>query len=474
MSSEKKHTSSTEKKSTAPADENLRIAEYLSSPINPDTDEIGQLSSALKSLTSAFESRYRELEKLSDLTAKLNSGLFLDNILDNVYRDFREIIPFNRLALSIMSDGGRKLRAYWAKSDQDVVEILPGYEASLEGSSLKKILETRRPRIINDLALYLEHNPDSESTRLIVAEGMRSSLTCPLVTNDIPIGFLFFSSVSTNTYGDAHVAVYQKIADQLSLIVDKGRLLSELIDRKAEIQKKNRALEQLNEKKNAFVGIAAHDLRGPISTVRNVVELLLESGFKLPREECLEFLDMAHRKCEDMLGLIDQLLNLTEIESGKLKLNIKDLNLQSFLPEVVDEHGRLAARKNSRIHLEQCPEITVPADRRRIRQVLDNILSNAVKYSPPNSDITVLVQESKEDLRIEVRDQGPGLTEEDQRKLFQDFSKLSARPTAGESSTGLGLAIAKRMVTEHKGKIGVVSSAGEGARFWFTLPKATI
>ncbi|MBI5961748.1 MAG: HAMP domain-containing histidine kinase, partial [Chloroflexi bacterium] len=173
-----------------------------------------------------------------------------------------------------------------------------------------------------------------------------------------------------------------------------------------------------------------------------------------------------------MLDLINELLDVTTIESGQLQLKREVVPLEEFLNEAVRRHVELATPKTTRICLETPlgPTDTIFVDPLRLRQVLDNLISNAVKYSPPGSYVCVRAEHQDEEWVISVKDEGPGLKPEDYNLLFQDFAKLSARPTGGEKSTGLGLAISRRVVRAHGGQISAESSPGEGATFWFTIP----
>jgi GAF domain-containing protein len=250
-------------------------------------DDVGRLGHALQDLGNSLENHYRELQKLDEITSHINAGLLLDDILDNVYQDFRAIIPYNRIGFALIEDEKdvTRVQACWAKTDQPILKLVKGYSAPLAGSSLENIMTTGQPRIINDLVEYLEQKPESDSTRLVVAEGMRSSLTCPLIANGIPVGFIFFSSIQPNIYADVHIDIFKRIAGQLSVIVEKGRLVSRLADQKAAIEKKNKELYQLNEVKNTFLGIAAHDLRGPIGFIQMIGHLLTDPSAELSEEE---------------------------------------------------------------------------------------------------------------------------------------------------------------------------------------------
>jgi signal transduction histidine kinase len=433
-------------------------------------DEIGQLGAALNRLAQRLDRYYRELRNLGRITTQINAGLMLDDVLENVYRDFRSIIPYNRIGFSLLTDDGEMVRARWAKTDRDSVKLGVGYEAPIAGSSLQTIMQTGQPRIINDLVAYLAKKPGSESTQLIVEEGYRSSLTCPLIANGVPIGFMFFSHVEPNTYADAHVELFQSIAGQLAVIVDKGRLVSDLAGKTAKIERQNEELRRLDELKNTFLGMAAHDLRNPIAVIQMGADLLRENIYVIGEEEVKGMLNDMVDQTEHMLNLLSELLDVAEIESGNIDLILMPIDLQEFLEGAVRRHSRLSLSKGTQIVLEAAPAGTIRADPNRLRQVIDNLISNAVKYSPAGSTVWVYAERRPTEWFISVRDQGPGILPEDRARLFKEFARLSARPTGGEKSTGLGLAISWKVVDVHGGVLDVESEPGEGATFWFTLP----
>jgi hypothetical protein len=433
--------------------------------------EVDPLAQALGALAHTLAGRARETERFDRLIQRVNAGLLLDEILESVYDDFRDLIPYERLGLALLDPDGQTVRARWARIDGGQIHLRRGYAAPLAGSSLQTIIETGQPRILNDLPEYLRHKPESESTRLIVAEGMRASLTCPLIANGAPVGFLFFSSTRAGAYRDAHVETFMRVAGHLSVIVERGRLASELAEQKRAVERQNRELSQLNEHKNTFLGIATHDLRSPLSLFEMATSMLLDADAGISDEERLILLRDMERQARHMLSLIDELLDVTAIESGHLRLELMPLSLGSFLAEAVERHQNMARPKGTRVILSLAGEEgTVRADPVRLRQVLDNLISNAVKYSPAGSIIQVSAAREASAWRISVTDQGPGILPEDRARLFQAFARLSAHPTGGERSTGLGLAITRRVVEAHGGEIGVESVPGQGATFWFTLP----
>ncbi|MFH1212550.1 MAG: GAF domain-containing protein [Candidatus Neomarinimicrobiota bacterium] len=227
-------------------------------PLNCEpSDDLSNLGREILQL----QTEWQELLTLSGLTEKINTGLNLAEVLDQIFNSFRTVIPYDRLGIALLTADGKSVRACCSRSDFPADKLKDGYTARLQNSSLAEILRTGQPRIINDLEQYLADKPRSVSTRLILAEGMRSSLTCPLIVQAKPVGFLFFSSQHTYTFRDAHVDLFRKIAGQVSMIVEKSRLYQNL--------------SALNDEKSKFLGIAAHDLRSPIGVIKSYADILL-------------------------------------------------------------------------------------------------------------------------------------------------------------------------------------------------------
>ncbi|MCX8037086.1 MAG: GAF domain-containing sensor histidine kinase [Candidatus Sumerlaeia bacterium] len=428
--------------------------------LEPD-DEIAQLGKALIELNCAIAKRFDEIRTLVRVTEKINAGLVLDEVLQQVYDGFHSIIPYDRIGFSLLEDDGATVCACWARSAASEAMIHAGYRAPLKGSSLEQIIATGQPRILNDLEAYLREHPNSEPTRLIVQEGMRSSLTCPLIAAGKPVGFIFFSSMKPNTYQNVHVELFQEIAGLLAMIVEKGRLYQQLVE--------------LNDLKNKFLGIAAHDLRNPIAVIKSNAALLLGNYLGPLSDRHRKVLETINRTCQTMLALIDDLLDISAIESGRLELNCRETDLAEFLRECYESNRILGQSKNIELHLVLEPNLPrVCMDPNRIAQVVNNLITNAFKFSHPQTAVTLRARTCNGEVEISVADQGQGIPPEDLPKMFQHFSRTSVRPTAGEKSTGLGLAIVKRMVEAHGGRVWVESCVGLGSTFFFTLPVASI
>jgi diguanylate cyclase (GGDEF)-like protein len=196
-----------------------------------------------RELEELVELRTRELQSLSRLTEKINAAVRLEEVLEHVWSSFREVVPFNRIGFAEFDPERDTVRAVWAHSDASEIRIAAGYESPLAATSLGRILDSGTPRIISDLVAYLDRHPRSESTRFVVEEGMRSSLTVPLEAMGTKVGFLFFSCQTTNAYTAEHVRLLESISGQLSLAIEKSRLVENLLKATRELEDANRRLE---------------------------------------------------------------------------------------------------------------------------------------------------------------------------------------------------------------------------------------
>lgn len=250
------------------------------------------------------------------------------------------------------------------------------------------------------------------------------------------------------------------------------RVNNELANLQRQMAKANIELARLNEQKNQLLGMAAHDLRNPLGVIMSYAKFLDRmAGAKLDDKE-RQFVTQIEKSSQFMLRLLEDLLDVSQIESGKLLLAVAPLDLTVAVASNVELNRVLAAAKNIAIELQRSAEpLWVDADPTKIEQVLNNLISNAVKYSHPGTTVRVTLEADAGEVTVRVRDQGQGIPEAEIGKLFQAFSKTTVKSTGGEKSTGLGLAITRRIVEGHGGRIGVESRVGDGSCFSFTLPR---
>lgn len=231
-------------------------------------------------------------------------------------------------------------------------------------------------------------------------------------------------------------------------------------------------LSAANASKNKLLGIVAHDLRNPLASIRGLADFLADGTVGEITPDQLDLVKTIQETSQSMLTMVNELLDISVIESGELKIHQEIRPIAELLNKSVYLNNINAAKKGSRIELEGIDaETELHIDGDKIKQVIDNLLSNAIKFSPPNSVIHVSVERSEQGCSVLVRDQGPGIPDSERHKLFKDFSQTSVKPTAGEKSTGLGLAICKRIMESHGGSIAAENSPTGGSVFRITFPR---
>lgn len=334
-----------------------------------------------------------------------------------------------------------------------------GFSAKIEGSSLETILASGKSRIIDDLEDYFRRHPLSKSTEAALKDGIRSSLTLPLKAGGQIVGAVFFSSGKKNTYENRHVEQFAKVADEISLLIQFGRL-SDFFER-------NRSREQ-------FLRSTLHDLRSPLGVIQGMIEILKsESWYHDLDGQSKSLVEGLLRNAKYMGDLLSDLAEINLLNTPSSSIETEEVNLSKFLMELSRDARVMVAKKGMLFTAPLYPPASSvwTFDPIRIRQVLDNLITNAIKFSSPGSTIEVGVEILPEKLSFFVKDTGQGIPVAEIPKLFQDFSRTSVRPTGGESSTGLGLAIARRIVQAHGGQIDAKSTLGVGSTFSFWLPK---
>jgi signal transduction histidine kinase len=237
-------------------------------------------------------------------------------------------------------------------------------------------------------------------------------------------------------------------------------------------KEKLKKLKAFNIEKNKFIGMASHDLRSPLSGIHAFSNLLLTEYHARLNPEASEIIHLIKTMSSNCLELIKDLLDISKIESGNIELHYEKQDYIAFIKEQIRINQLLAKNKNITLSLQsQKDSIQAEFDNHYFTEVIGNLLSNAIKYSHKNSDIIIKISiENQHQILTEVIDKGQGIPENEQQKLFNYFQRTSTQPTDGEQSTGLGLAITKKIITHHNGQIGVKSILNQGSNFYFSFP----
>jgi signal transduction histidine kinase len=287
-------------------------------------------------------------------------------------------------------------------------------------------------------------------------------------TSDLPETFYFrFYQVEDciEVVGEFNKEEYENL--RLELI----DLNNELSNKSRELHKKNAELKKLNDLKSHFLNAAAHDLRNPVGNIIRLSEFLLDEMHEKLNEQQSQFLNLIKSLGSFSMNLLNDLLDMARIESGKLILNKKPVDLIGLIKGIIELNEFAGIKKNVRIKLEIFEKIKeIPIDESGIKQVMDNLLNNAIKFSPINTTISVGVFSSKEVVTIYVKDEGEGMSDDQIKKMFVPFSNSAKDMNNSAKGTGLGLSIVEKIIIAHNGKIWVKSEKNRGTTIYFSLP----
>jgi len=263
------------------------------------------------------------------------------------------------------------------------------------------------------------------------------------------------------------ISAYRKSMRQNKLILEQCK---EIQKQNQELEHRNKLLQEFNIERQQIIGSVSHDLKGPFNRIFALIQLMSMSAENLNSEQ-KEYLGKIHQIVVDGLGMVRNLVDNRRLEDRGIDMRLEILNFGAVLSPLVKQYQSLAERKSILISYSAPATISIQADKLYITRIFENLLSNAIKFSPVKTIISVVVTDLEEEVEISIQDQGPGINSEDQKKLYNKFERLSARPTAGESSTGLGLSIIKTLIEKMQGRIRYEERAGMGATFVVNLRK---
>jgi signal transduction histidine kinase len=306
-------------------------------------------------------------------------------------------------------------------------------------------------------------DPEYTLTEVMKLDPFRSMLGVPLLREGSPIGVITLTRATVRPFTDKQIELLTTFADQAVIAIENVRLFDE-------IQDKSRQLAEASQHKSQFLANMSHELRTPLNAILGYTELILDSVYGEMPEKARGVLDRVQRNGRHLLGLINDVLDLSKIEAGQLTLSLADYSLKSVVHSVFGAVEPLAGEKHIALKTEIAADLPQGrGDERRLTQVLLNLVGNAIKFTD-SGEVSIKASSGNGAFTVAVRDTGPGISTADQARLFQEFQQADNSITRKKGGTGLGLAISKRIIEMHGGRIWVESSLGSGSTFAFALP----
>ncbi len=408
--------------------------------------------------TMAFSGE--ESAVLDAVNRRIAGGRSLADILNFLYDATHALFPCDRISIAFLDENGERLTTYLTRAEYEPLLLQKGFHQDLDGSSLRQVMEQGIPRVIDDLEVYLAQHPSSQSTRMLVKEGVRSSMACALRVEDRSVGVLFRSARMVGAYRSSHVRFQQAVAERLSQAVEKSY-----------------RIEQLTEANRAYMEMLAfvsHELKNPLASIIMSGEVLAGSylGALSPQQQATA--QRIVRQSHYLSGLVRDYLDLARMEVGGISLSLRpDVRV---VEEVVDQAMELV---ESAIHAKKIevqrnisdPEIRADCDPDLIRIVMVNLLGNAAKYGRTGGILRLTVSEDGEHVRFAVRNEGHGFRAEDRSRLFRKFSRLPTPAFSQVKGSGVGLYTSWRIARMHGGRMGAESEFGQWAEFTLEIPR---
>lgn len=383
----------------------------------------------------------------------------LKDVIDYLFDETQALIPCDRMSFSFVQDGGR-ITSHCTRASYAPLFLDKGYSELLQRGSLKDVLRRGVPRIIGDLERYLADHPHSSSSRLLVKEGVRSSLACPLQVEGRVVGFVFRSSRAPNVYRRRHVELQMSIAERLSQAVEKAWRIEQL--------------EQANEAYMELLGFVSHELKSPLASMVTDARLLTGDYLGDLRPGQREKIEHIAHKGEYLIDLIREYLDLSYVEGGELRLRPRPgvrLRDDLVLPALELVRAQLETA-GMRVCVKTPPDdVVVTCDPGLLRIALSNYLGNAIKYGRPGGAIWVSTAVGDDEFSVAVWNEGPGFSADQRGRLFGRFSRLATEQTRKTRGTGLGLYNTLRIIQLHHGRVAAESEEGAWAEFSFTIPQ---
>jgi len=396
------------------------------------------------------------------LTAISNSIADTKPVFDVILQSCQRLFAGETVGLTLVRDDGMlDIGAYTGPGGDALRRIFPQPldRSTASGVAILDQRLTSYPDI--DAGEMPQHSLDG-----CRAIGLRSMVFAPMLFEGRSIGTLWVGRTSKGAFTEKQLAQVKTFADQAVIAIQNARLIRE-------IEQKSRQLETANQHKSEFLANMSHELRTPLNAIIGFSEVLLERMFGELNERQDDYLKDIHSSGRHLLSLINDILDLSKVEAGRMELERSTFDVPSAVANAMTLIRERAQRHAIALALDADPAVgAVDADERKFKQILVNLLSNAVKFTPDGGRIDVVVTRNRQEIVVAVRDTGIGIAKADHDAVFEEFRQVGRNYTSKQEGTGLGLALTRKYVELHGGRIWLESEVGKGSTFTFTIPAA--
>ncbi len=422
-------------------------------------DSYADLENKVEQRTSELAESVGELRALGEVSQAVNSTLDLEQVLSTIVAKATQLSKTEAGAIYVFDEVQQefRLRATYGMSDEMIAAVRDQHISISEAVS--EATERGEPVQIADL----RNESPSPINKIMLRGGYLARLLVPLLRSDEIFGALVVRRKEPGEFPKNTVDLLRTFAAQSVLAIQNARLF-------LEIEEKSRQLAEASKHKSQFLANMSHELRTPMNAILGYTELILDGIYGDPSEKMAGVLTRVQTNGKHLLGLINDVLDLSKIEAGQLTLSLTDYSIKDMVYNVFGVVESLAKNKNLALNVEVPAQLpNAHGDERRLTQVLLNLVGNALKFTD-DGGVTIKAVASHDSFTVSVTDTGPGIASTDQAKIFEEFQQANSSTTKQKGGTGLGLAIAKQIVEMHGGRLWVESELGKGSTFQFSLP----
>jgi signal transduction histidine kinase/putative methionine-R-sulfoxide reductase with GAF domain len=422
-----------------------------------------RLLQELQARTRELARSVEELKALGEVSRAVSSTLDLETVLDTIVGRAVELSSTSGGLIYEYDEPSQEfhLRASH-RMEEKLVEVLRAAPIRLGEGATGRAAAIRAPVQVTDILDEREYAV-TRIRDIFARLGYRSLLAVPLLLEQRILGALAVWRQEAGSFAPDVVNLVQTFAAQSALAIQNARLFRE-------IEEKGRQLEIASKHKSQFLANMSHELRTPLNAILGYTELILDSIYGEVPEKLREVMERVEKSGRHLLGLINDVLDLSKIEAGQLTLALSDYSMKEVVQTVYTAVESLAAEKRLALKISVPPDLPPgKGDERRLTQVLLNLVGNAIKFTEAG-EVRVQVSVSDGAFLVSVSDTGPGISETDRGKIFEEFQQADSSTTRKKGGTGLGLSIARRIIELHGGRIWVESSLGKGSTFSFSVP----